>query len=105
MLKYSIIGIFFINQNILNMGIAPMWEIRSYLIRNYDKRYNVSPRLFEELVADVYKDFGYHSICTAYSNDGGIDIILSKNNYVIGVQVKRTKNRVKAEYIRSLLGR
>lgn len=102
-------GVFFgLNGTLRNLNLhdssTPMWEIRSYLIRNYDKRYNVNPRLFEELVADVYKDFGYHSICTTYSNDGGIDIILSKNNYVIGVQVKRTKNRVKAEHIRSLLG-
>ncbi|OOG68871.1 restriction endonuclease [Flavobacterium sp. A45] len=88
----------------LNKSDLPLSEIRSYLVRNYEKRYNINPRLFEELVADVYSDFGYQSICTGYTNDGGIDVILLKKNSVIGVQVKRSKNKIKVEQIRSLLG-
>lgn len=87
-----------------NKSDLPMSEVRNYLARNYENRFNVNPRLFEELVADVYRDFGYQSICTGYSNDGGIDVILVKDDLIVGIQVKRSKNKIKLEQIRSLLG-
>ncbi|MBK0370236.1 restriction endonuclease [Flavobacterium agrisoli] len=88
----------------LNKSDLPLSEVRNYLVRNYQNRFSLNPRIFEKLVADVYRDFGYDTICTGYSNDGGIDVILSKNNLTIGVQVKRSKNKIKVQQIRSLLG-
>ncbi|TDX09466.1 restriction endonuclease [Flavobacterium sp. S87F.05.LMB.W.Kidney.N] len=87
-----------------NKSNLPLSEVRNYLVRNYENRFNVNPRLFEELVADVYRDFGYQTICTGYSNDGGIDVILIKDDLTVGIQVKRSKNKIKLEQIRSLLG-
>lgn len=87
-----------------NKADLPLSEVRNYLVRNYENRFNVNPILFEELVADVYSDFGYQAICTGYSNDGGIDVILVKDNLTVGIQVKRSKNNIKLEQIRSLLG-
>lgn len=87
-----------------NKSDLPASEVRNYLVKNYEKRYNVNPRLFEELVADVYSDFGYQAICTGYSNDGGIDVVLVKDDLTVGIQVKRSKNKIKLEQLRSLLG-
>lgn len=86
-----------------NKSDLPLSEVRNYLVRNYENRFNVNPRFFEELVADVYRDFGYQAICTGYSNDGGIDVILVKDDLTVGIHVKRSKNKIKLEQIGSLL--
>lgn len=88
----------------LKSSEIPLNEVRSHLIRHYKDRFYIHPKIFEEVVADIYKDYGYNAICTGYSKDGGIDVILSKDNKTIGVQVKRTKNNIKVEQIRALLG-
>ncbi|MDF2116379.1 restriction endonuclease [Roseiarcaceae bacterium H3SJ34-1] len=62
------------------------------------------PRLFEETVASVFASVGFTTIVTAYSGDGGIDVVLEKNGEEIGVQVKRYKDRISVEQIRSLCG-
>jgi restriction system protein len=82
----------------------PIKEVRSYLAANYEKRGTVHPRLFEETVADVFRDHGYSAEVTAYSGDDGIDVILSRGREKIGVQVKRYKNDIEVEQIRSLAG-
>lgn len=88
----------------LNNISTPINEIRAYLTARYDDRFSLNPRLFEETVASVFKDHKYDVKVTGYSNDGGIDIILNKENEEIGVQVKRYKNKIKVEQIRSLVG-
>jgi restriction system protein len=83
----------------------PIEEIRSYLAVKYDKRFNLDPWKFEEVVASVYKDFGYHTRVTARSGDGGIDVVLDgRNNSVIGVQVKRYRGKIQVEQIRAFVG-
>lgn len=83
----------------------PLNEIRSYLAARYDARFKVHPRRFEEVVASVYADLGYQTVVTAYSGDDGIDVILEGPQKTrTGVQVKRTKNAITAEQIRSLAG-
>ena len=62
------------------------------------------PRLFELVVASVFREIGYVASATAYSNDGGIDVVLEKGDSTIGVQVKRYADRIEAEQIRSLAG-
>ncbi len=83
---------------------TPLDDVRKYLIAKYSDRFHVAPKKLEELVASVFRDYGYHAEVTAYQNDGGIDVILSKGKEKIGVQVKRYKNRIEAEQIRALAG-
>lgn len=83
----------------------PIEEVNAYLTAKYDDRFIVSPRKFEDVVAAVFRNLGYYASATAYSKDGGIDVIMEgTNDTQIGVQVKRYKNSIKAEQIRSLAG-
>jgi len=89
----------------LHDASLPINEIRTYLAAKYESRFIINPRLFEETVASVFHDLGYHTLTTAYSGDGGIDVILYDNKgSLIGIQVKRYKDKIEAEQIRSLVG-
>lgn len=84
---------------------SPIEIVRGYLSSRYDARFDIHPRKFEEVVASVFSDFGYDAFTTAYSGDGGIDVLLSNNGPdLIGVQVKRYKNVIEVDQIRALLG-
>jgi restriction system protein len=92
-----------------NMAVSdisiPVEEVRSYLAANYDARLDVHPRNLELVVASVFRDHGYLSEATAYSNDGGIDVVLQgEDGKHIGVQVKRYRNSIQVEQIRSFAG-
>lgn len=82
----------------------PIQEARDYLIGRYEDRFDVHPRKFEEVVCDVFRSLGYMSAVTAYSGDGGIDVILQDGSKQIGIQVKRYRNSISVEQIRSLAG-
>ena len=83
----------------------PINEVRDYLVARYEERYNVHPRVFEEVVADVFRNHGYRANVTAYSGDGGIDVILEDDEgNSTGVQVKRYKDRISVSQIRELTG-
>jgi len=80
-------------------------EIRSYLAVKYDERFHIDPWKFEEVVSSVYKHLGYDTRVTARSGDGGIDVVLDgPGNTLVGVQVKRYRNKIKVEQIRSFAG-
>lgn len=86
---------------------TPLDEVRQYFFAKTDSVYEAHPRLFEEVVSDVFKDFGYSARVTAYSGDDGVDVILDgQGDCTVGVQVKRYKKeqRIEAEQIRSLAG-
>ncbi|QCO66677.1 restriction endonuclease [Luteimonas yindakuii] len=84
---------------------APLGEVRNFLRRRYDARHHIAPRLFERVVASVFRDSGYEAEATAYSNDGGIDIVLcDRAGRHAGVQVKRWGRAVEVEQIRAFLG-
>lgn len=84
---------------------TPLQEVRDYLTAKYESRFQVHPQLFEQVVASVFKDVGYHTRVTAYSGDDGIDVILDgPTGEEVGVQVKRYSNRIEVEQIRSLAG-
>ncbi|WP_378939936.1 restriction endonuclease [Pedobacter sp. BG31] len=101
-LFYGITGVI---KNIdVNDLSVPDLEIRNYLTRHYNSRFQVNPRKFENLVSSVFKDLGFQALCTPYSHDGGIDILLEKGSDLSAVQVKRTKNAIKLEQVRSFLG-
>ena len=83
----------------------PLADVRAYLTARYHRRFELHPRVFEEVVAAVFRDHGYNSRATAYSGDGGIDVVLENGaGGTIGVQVKRYRGRVGVEQIRELTG-
>ncbi len=85
----------------------PLREVRQYLVARSDKAFEMAPRLLEEVVCSVFRDLGWKARTTAYSGDGGIDVILDGDDgSTVGVQVKRygKERRIEAEQIRSLAG-
>ena len=83
----------------------PLQEVRAYLVARYEARFETHPRLFEEVVASVFRDHGFEADVTAYSGDGGIDVNLRGDEQgSIGVQVKRYKGRISVGQIRELTG-
>lgn len=83
----------------------PIHELRHYLCAKHDSRFLIHPRRFEETVASVFRDHGYRTTVTAYTSDGGVDIVLmGKNSKKIGIQVKRYRKNIEVEQIRSFLG-
>jgi restriction system protein len=86
---------------------TPLSDVRNYFLARKDKMYDAHPKIIEDVVCSVFKDFGWNARVTAYSGDDGIDIILDgPNRNTIGIQVKRykKKRRIEAEQIRSLAG-
>jgi len=83
---------------------TPIADVRAYLTARYERRSTLHPRLFEETVASVFADHGYAAVVTAYSGDGGIDVILERGTETVGVQVKRYEKKIEVEQIRSLAG-
>ena len=80
-------------------------EVRKYLCAKEESIFNVHPRMFEDMVCSIFKDLGWNARATAYSDDGGIDVILDgRGGATIGVQIKRykRKRRIEADEIRSL---
>ncbi|HEX8844803.1 MAG TPA: restriction endonuclease [Pyrinomonadaceae bacterium] len=89
----------------LSDSSQPVEEVRSYLLAKYNERFTMHPRLFEETVASVFRDLGFSARVTAYQNDGGIDVVLDgPDDKLIGIQVKRYKNRIEVEHVRALTG-
>jgi restriction system protein len=83
----------------------PIEVVRKYLAAKYDDRFILHPRLLEETVGSVFGDIGFIARVTAYTGDNGIDVILDgPNGNAIGVQVKRYKNAISVEQIRSFAG-
>jgi hypothetical protein len=83
---------------------APVEEVRSYLAGRYQTRFEIHPRIFEETVGSVFAGMGYTVDVTAYTADGGVDVILESGTERIGVQVKRSKNTINVDQIREFAG-
>jgi restriction system protein len=84
---------------------APMEEVKQYLLAKYRARFECHPRLFEQTVKSVFGALGFRAEATAYSRDGGVDVILRHGDgTTTGIQVKRSRNPVDVEQIRSLAG-
>jgi restriction system protein len=80
-------------------------EVRRFLVAKYEARFEMHPRLLELTVTSVFRDLGYQAEATAYSADGGIDVILrASNGSTSGVQVKRLRSAIEVEQIRALAG-
>ncbi len=84
----------------------PVEEIRSYLCANFKDRFSLDPSKCEEVVASIFRDVGYHGVMTVGKRgDEGIDILMrNSSGDIIGVQVKRWKNKIGVQQIREFLG-
>jgi len=85
---------------------APIQELVKYLSEKAEQRFNLTPRNFEEIVADIFKACGCRVRLTSFSGDRGIDVVIldAGCNDIVGVQVKRWKQKVGAEEIRAFVG-
>jgi restriction endonuclease Mrr len=85
-------------------------ELTAYLLNNPDAMQNISPRKFEELVANIMEKYGYEVTLTQQSRDGGIDIFALKNdgfgNILTIVDCKKysTTNPVGIAAVRGMYG-
>jgi HJR/Mrr/RecB family endonuclease len=79
--------------NCLSLVVDVRAEIKKYLSRHPEKLYELSPRRFEELVADILRDLGLDVQLTKTTRDGGIDIYAylrhEVTNFMILVECKR----------------
>lgn len=66
--------------------------------------FSLSGYEFEKSLAEVFLANGYNANITQKSSDGGVDIILSKNNSKIYVQCKAFKGKAGVAIIRELYG-
>ncbi len=83
----------------------PIEEVTNYLMAKYEYRHHIEPEKFENVVASIYNGLGFKTRVTSYHKDNGIDIYMDgDDDKLIGVQVKRYKNKIKTEYIRSFGG-
>lgn len=85
-------------------------EVKRFLAKHPEKIYDLSPRKFEELVADILRDFGFDCELTPATRDGGFDIYAQIRNsimsFLVYVECKKYKpsHKVSADVIRSLHG-
>lgn len=88
----------------LNDINEPLAEIRQYLIGKFGDRFVVNPKVFENVVASVFRNLDQNVVVTAYSGDGGIDAVMTDGSDLVGVQVKRYKSKIEVEQIRAFAG-
>ena len=75
-------------------------------VKTNNKNYwiNMTGYEFEKAVAELYSKQGYSAKTTSYSGDGGVDIILIKDNSKIAVQCKHHSKPVGPNDVRALMG-
>jgi HJR/Mrr/RecB family endonuclease len=85
-------------------------EIKKYLSRHPERLYDLSPRRFEELVADILQDMGLDVQLTKATRDGGVDIYAyfrhEVSSFIMLVECKRwaPDNPVGIDIIQRLYG-
>ncbi|MDD5606754.1 MAG: restriction endonuclease [Candidatus Pacebacteria bacterium] len=79
-----IIRIFSLRKNYFKKG-AKWRSDRDYI---YWLR-GISPKEFEEYIAELFKQLGYKAFVTGGPNDGGVDVIAEKNGIKHYIQCKR----------------
>lgn len=85
-------------------------QVKVYFKNNPEKMYDLSPRKFEELVADILKDMGFDVELTKATRDGGRDIIAHIRNsvcsYLTHIECKKyaPDNKIGVGIIREVMG-
>jgi RNA polymerase sigma factor (sigma-70 family) len=95
----------------LELSIAEISEdLISRLVSNPELVYQLAPRRFEELVAELYARRGFEATLTPASGDGGVDIWVARSDELgsslTAVQCKRhaASNKVGVALVRELTG-
>lgn len=84
--------------------------VKKYFKKHPEKLYEINPRKFEELIASIFKDFGFDVELTKATRDGGRDIIANIKNSVYSllayIECKRyaPDNKVDVGIIRNVAG-
>lgn len=86
--------------------VVPCDELKRYLMGRYNDRMKIHPKKMEEIVESIFKSAGMTTRATSYSKDGGIDIFVLEHpgDKLVGVQVKRTKNKIECAAIDTFQG-
>ena len=85
-------------------------EMKRYFAKHPEKLYNLSPRQFEKLIADILSDLGFEVKLTQATRDGGKDIYAYIKNQICGflmyVECKSytPPNRVGLDIVQRLYG-
>jgi hypothetical protein len=82
-------------------------EVSSHLAKHFSDIYKISPRRFEQVVAEIYGVMGWRVELTQATRDGGIDLVcLSNGDSLCIVECKRyaTERKVSIEKVDRLLG-
>lgn len=80
------------------------------IINNNEEIYNLTPREFEEVVAELFEQQGFNVELTPTTRDGGYDIIATKDigglPFMLLIECKKysSKNKIGVNIVRSLLG-
>lgn len=78
--------------------------ISKILLQEKEKWLKLSGWEFEKEVAKIFRAYGYFTTVTKGSNDGGVDIILKKDNIIKIVQCKHYTKPVTPDVLRALWG-
>jgi len=78
---------------------------------NEDSLRNLTPRMFEELVATIFEAEGYAVSVTPHSRDGGVDVFAERTNklglpdqWIVECKFYREEHPIGVELVRQLLG-
>ena len=77
---------------------------RKTLSQKVEELLELSPREFEQYIGELFTHLGYTVEVTQFSNDKGIDIIMTKDDVKYGVQCKRYKGTVGSPEIQTFIG-
>ena len=96
----------------LDIGLITT-NVDEHLIRYFSEHpeeiKTMNRRLFEEMIAELFRGFGYEVELTKQTRDGGIDIIAIKDlevsvKYIIQAKRPESGNPVRVEPVRALYG-
>ena len=62
-------------------------EMIQYFRKHPEEMYSMAPRKFEELVASIFKNYGFKVELTPATRDGGVDIIAVENSKLTGENI------------------
>jgi len=91
----------------INDAQLPFNELGAWIAKNPETIYKVTPRRFEELIEDIFRNMGYATRLTRFSKDDGVDIyLIEKTGAQAIVQVKRCgkDNKVGVELVDQVRG-
>lgn len=61
----------------------------------------MTPEEYEHYVAQLFKEMGYETNVTSYSNDYGVDVFAFKGEEKIAIQVKNTETAIEKSIVMS----